>query len=212
MGSVVKAKFGARASARMIRRSNAHSGVAVGGNFGFICWTPVGPAREALEAGDREKVRAFYDNNRQHHEIKWIESGKNLVTTEGLQHILDILFVSGTSQIDPWYVRLTDSTPTVAAADTLSSHGGWAEILGYTEASGPVFNDVRVAQSVANSATAASYAISTTTATIGGAFLASVSTGTGGTLLCAVAFTGGDKVGNNGDTLEVTYSFGAADA
>lgn len=143
--------------------------------------------------------------------LKWEDTAKNLVTNVGLQHILDILFVSATSQVDPWYVGLTDGTPTVAAADTSASHAGWTEVTDYTEGARQAYVDVRSAQSITNAASKASFAINSDATTIGGAFLDSASTGTGGSLLCAAAFTGGDKSADDGDTLEVTYTFAAAD-
>lgn len=141
---------------------------------------------------------------------KWSDTMHNLVTTEGLQHILDILFVSATTQVDPWYVGLTDSAPSAAAGDTLASHGGWTELTEYTEAARQAYVDVRSSQTVTNAASKASFAINDT-ATCGGAFLCSASTGTSGTLLCVAALTGGDRSVISGDTVQVTYTFSAAD-
>ena len=66
-------------------------------------------------------------------------------------------------------------------------------------------------QSITNSANKASFSINADSQTAGGAFLASVATGTSGTLLCCAAFTGGNKSVDDGDTLEVTYTVSAAD-
>ena len=144
--------------------------------------------------------------------LKWTATAKNLVTTAGLQHALDALFAGGT-QVDPWYVGLTDGTPTVDASDTVASHAGWAEVTAYDEATRQEYVDVRANQTVSNAASKAVFTVSTNSTTIGGAFLASDNTrgGSTGTLLCAAAFTGGDKSADDGDTLSVTYEFTAAD-
>lgn len=145
--------------------------------------------------------------------IKWVDYGTNLVTNVGLQHILDILFVSATTQIDPWYMGLVNgpgSGTSYAAADTLASHSGWTENSNYS-GNRKEYVDVRSSQSVTNSASKASFSITSDSQTIAGAFLASVSTSTTGTLLCAADFSGGDKSADSGDTLEVTYTFSVAD-
>ena len=145
--------------------------------------------------------------------LKWEDVAENLVVTEGLNHILDILFAGDASanpNIDPWYVLLADGTPTVAAGDTLASHGGWVEVTAYA-GTRKEYTDVRTGQTVSNAASKASFAINSDSTTIGGAGFASVTSGTGGTLLSAAAFTGGDKSADDGDTLEVTYTFSAAD-
>ena len=144
---------------------------------------------------------------------KWRDTAKNLVTNEGLDTILNLL-LKGTANIDPWYVGLTDGTPTTAAGDQLTgTHAGWTEIEDYTEGVRQEFVDGALSsQSVSNSASKASFAIDATV-TVGGAFLASSATfGANGLLLCVAAFTGGDKAPDSGDTLEVQYTFSAADA
>lgn len=148
-----------------------------------------------------------------HGNLKWEDTAPNLVTNVGLEFILDILFVSATTQLDPFYVGLTDGTPTAAAGDTMLSHAGWSEVTAYDEAVRQTYVDVRSGQSVSNTASKATFTIDTNSTTIGGAFLISDSTkgGTSGTLLCVAAFTGGDKSADDDDSLEVTYTFSAAD-
>jgi hypothetical protein len=145
--------------------------------------------------------------------IKWTEVAHNLVTNVGLQHILDILFVSATTQIDPWYVGITNATPSPAAGDTMASHAGWTENENYSEATRQTYVDVRANQQVTNNASKASFSIDTNTQSIGGAFLTSVNTkgGATGTLLCCAAFSAGNKAADDGDTLQVEYQFSAAD-
>ena len=144
--------------------------------------------------------------------LKWRSEEHNLVVNVGLNHILDVLF-NGSAVVDPWYLGLALSSMTVASGDTMASHGGWTEATVYGTANRAVFVDVRTNQQVTNSASVASFSINTA-GTIGGGFLVSDNTknGTTGTLLCAVTFTGGDKGVSDGDTLNVTYNFSAADA
>ena len=59
---------------------------------------------------------------------------------------------------------------------------------------------------ITNSAAPSSFAMSGT-ATVAGAFLCNVATGTSGVLFSAGDFTGGDKSVASGDTLNVTYTF-----
>jgi hypothetical protein len=162
------------------------AGLLVGGMFIVTCYGPDG-------------------------RVKWRDTAYNMVVNEGLQHILDILYITATSQIDPWYVRLTAASPSPASGDTLLTHGGWTEFTDYTGGVGLEFVDVRAAQQVTNNASKASFAINQDASSIGGAYLSSVSSGTSGTLLCVAAFTGGNKAADDGDTLEVEYQFSAAD-
>lgn len=145
--------------------------------------------------------------------LKWTASGRNTVVNVGLDDVLDKYF-KGSSYTAAWYVGLTDGTPTIAAADTMSSHAGWAEVVPYSDANRPTLTLGTVAsQSVDNSASKASYTINATS-TVGGAFLSTDNTksGTTGTLYGAAAFTGGDKSVSSGDTLNVTATLTAASA
>jgi hypothetical protein len=147
--------------------------------------------------------------------LKWEDSFSNIVTNVGLQHILDILFVSATTQVDPWLVALVadnSAGSTIVAGDTMASHAGWTEDQNYSEGVRQTYVDVRSGQSVTNTASKASFSINGTT-TISGAFLTSDNTkgGTSGTLLAGGNFTGGDRAVLSGDTLNITYTFTAAD-
>ena len=66
--------------------------------------------------------------------------------------------------------------------------------------------DVRSNQTVTNSPSPAAFSVNGS-ATVGGAFITSSNTksGTSGTLLCAAAFTGGNRTVADGDTINVTY-------
>lgn len=143
---------------------------------------------------------------------KWRDTIRNLVTNEGLNHLLDVT-LSGATQDTTWFVLLTDGTPTVAAADTLASHGGWTEVTAYDEANRVAFVDGGVSsQSCSNSASPAQFTIDTNSTTVGGAGLCGVNSGTSGVLYAVGAFTGGDKSLDDNDTLDVTVTLTAAAA
>lgn len=149
-----------------------------------------------------------------HGNLKWKEVAKNIVVNTGLDDILD-KYWKGSAYTAAHYVGLTDGTPTTAAGDTMASHAGWAEVTAYDEASRPTLTLGSVAsQSVDNSASKASYTISTNSTTCGGAFITTDNTkgGTAGTLIAVVAFTGGDKGLDDGDTLNVTCTLSNSSA
>lgn len=141
--------------------------------------------------------------------LREIREWDNLVTTEGKNYLLSAGLDGGT-QITTWYLGLTDGTPTAAAGDTMSSHAGWTEVTTYTEAARQTWTGGTAASgSIDNSDAVATFTINADSTTVGGAFLASVSTkgGTTGTLYAVGAFTGGDLVLNNESTLDVTATF-----
>lgn len=140
--------------------------------------------------------------------VKWVDEIRNLVVNQGLDHLLSAALAGGT-QITAWYLGLIDATPTIAGGDTLASHAGWAEVSDYTGDRKAWTAGSVSGQSVSNSASVATFAINASV-TVGGAFLASVATGTAGTLYAGGAFAGGNRALQNGDTLEVTATFTTA--
>ena len=146
--------------------------------------------------------------------LKWEAESKNLVVNVGLQSMNAVYFSSGT-QITAWYIGLYGAAASnnPAAGNTMSSHAGWTEETGYSNANRPTctFGTATTADPsvITNSASPASFSINAT-ATIGGAFLTSSNTkgGTTGTLFSAADFQSpGDRSVVNGDTLNVTYTF-----
>lgn len=139
------------------------------------------------------------------------EEWENLIVNAGLNQLLD----GGLAGAGPWYIGLTDGTPTVAAGDTLASHVGWAEVSGYDEAGRQVWTPGAVSgQAVNNNASAAVFTITNNSTTIGGAFLADNATkgGTTGLLFAAGAFDQGDVTLSAGSTITVTAEFTQAAA
>lgn len=138
---------------------------------------------------------------------KWREEIDNLITNQGLNHILDTEFHNNTV-VSTWYVGLKHAGA-ANAADNMTSHGGWAECANYT-GSRPAFDEAAPASgSITNNASKASFSINANNQVIAGGFLCSVASGTAGTLFSVVDFTGGNKTCDNGDTLQVTYTLSA---
>jgi hypothetical protein len=147
---------------------------------------------------------------------KWSDTFHNLVMNGGLANMNSVYFVSGSQSIS-WYLGLVTgpgSGTTYSATDTLASHGatgsgGWTENTDYSgDRKIVTFGSATTANPsvVTNSASPSSFTM-TGTATIAGAFLCNVATGTSGVLFSAGDFTGGDKSVASGDTLNVTYTF-----
>lgn len=145
---------------------------------------------------------------------KWRDTIDNIVVNAGLNYILDA-GLSGGSPITSWFIGLLSASPTVAAGDTMASHAGWTEVVAYDEANRQAWTDGGVSgQSVDNSGSVATFTISTNGTDIGGAFLTSSNSKSGGTgtLYAAGAFTAGNKSLDDGDELEVTCTATAAAA
>ena len=169
------------------------------------------PVTEGVGAGGVYTLQCFDKDGK----LKWEESSHNLVVNVGLQD-MNAKYFSGSAYTAAWYVGLITgpgSGTTIAAADTMAVHGGWAENTGYSNATRPAatFGTATTADPsvIDNSASPASFSINATS-TIAGAFLVSNSTkgGTTGTLFSASDFTApGDRSVVSGDTLNVTYTF-----
>lgn len=183
--------------------SGVNEGLNLGGVFKAELYRPYGIARLS-----RKMATWFYNHGKMFHKLIWTDEYKNTVVNVGLQHVLDVTF-SSLTEISPWFLLLTDGTPTVAAGDTLSSHVGWVEETDYT-GDRKEWVEVRSGQTMTNSASVAAFAI-TGSATIGGSGLCSVATTTSGVLMSAGALSGGDRPVANLDTLNLTYTMTGSD-
>lgn len=137
--------------------------------------------------------------------VKWSERFCNLVTTEGKNDIINKYF-KGSAYTAAWYLGLAGAG-TKAAGDTLASHAGWSEVTPYS-GNRPAIT-FGTTSGGSNTATAVSYSCNGS-ATVAGAFVASVNTGTSGTLYSAGDFSGGSKLVGDGDTLNVTLTVSAS--
>jgi len=172
-----------------------------------------------LRAGEEAKATGLFeikchdkDGN-----LKWEAQSKNLVVNVGLQYMAGSALTSVT-QITTWYLGLygAGASNTPAAADTMSSHAGWTEVVAYSNATRVATTFVTATAAnpsvVTNTASPATFNINGTT-TVGGAFLTSGSAkgGTAGTLFSAADFgSPGDRSVVSSDTLSVTYTFSLA--
>lgn len=139
---------------------------------------------------------------------KWSEH--NLVTNQGLNHLLNVGF-SGDTAASAWYVGLFNTAHTPAAGDTAATIATTAgESSAYDEVTRPLWVEVGASnQSITNSASKATFTINAPT-TIYGAFLISDSTkaGTNGTLFAVSRFPAARTVIAT-DQLLVTYTLQA---
>lgn len=163
---------------------------------------------EVLSAGGVFTVTCIDKNG---HE-KWVEIAPNLVVNTGLQD-MNTKFFTGAAYTAAWYVGLvngTSATTTFSGGDTLATHAGWTENSSYTgNRKAATFSAATLADpsNINNSASTASFTMNAN-ATIAGAFLANVATGTSGLLFSAADFQSpGDRTVVSGDVLNITYSF-----
>jgi hypothetical protein len=150
-----------------------------------------------------------YDSNGNE---KWVEIAPNLVVNTGLQD-MNTKFFAGSAYTAAWYLGLvngTSSSTTYSGGDTLASHAGWEENSSYTgNRKAVTFGAATLADpsNINNASSAASFTMNAN-ATIAGAFLANVATGTSGTLFSVSDFQSpGDRTVVSGDVLNITYSF-----
>jgi hypothetical protein len=155
--------------------------------------------------------------------IKWEEEFPNLVNAVGKELMLDTLLrTSGTyTTVGPFLGLISGASPTFAAADTMTSHGGWTEFINYTVGGSAIRGTAVFTASTSTGTTpsnvttcaaaAITYTITGAGGTVGGCFLVtgsgavSTQNSTAGTLYSAGAFATA-KVTTAGDTVSVTYS------
>jgi hypothetical protein len=135
----------------------------------------------------------------------------NLVTNEGLDHVLNTVFHGGT-QIATWNIGLFEGnytpTPSITAANIASAA---TESNAYDETTRQEFNEAAASgQSITNSASKATFTMNATK-NIYGAFLISQNTkgGTSGVLFSAARFAAPKAVVDD-DQLLLTYTFNAS--
>lgn len=131
---------------------------------------------------------------------KWRETVENIVTTPGKTDIVD-KYLKGSTYTAAWYLILAGSG-TKAATDTLASHAGWTEATPYSGNRPAITWGTTSGGS--NTATAVNISINAT-ATVAGAGICTVNTGTSGILYSVSDFATSRAV-ISGDTLSVIPS------
>jgi len=143
---------------------------------------------------------------------KWVDIAPNLVVNTGLQD-MNTKFFTGSAYTAAWYVGLvngTSASTTFSGGDTLATHAGWTENTSYGgNRKAATFGTATLADpSNINNATSTASFTMNATATIAGAFLTNVATGSTGLLFSESDFQSpGDRSVVSGDVLLVTYSF-----
>jgi hypothetical protein len=162
---------------------------------------------EVLNPRGRFEVVCFDKDGKE----KWRDTIDNLVTTVGKNEMLEE-YMEGAAYTTSMFMGLK-GTGSAAAGDTQASHAGWLEV---GLANAPAYSGTRPVPSFGAAAagvkatdTAAVFNI-TSAGTVAGCFInqggTSAIDNTTGVLFSAGDFTGGNKVVDNLDTLNVTYS------
>lgn len=160
-------------------------------------------------------------------EVIHSEEFKNLITNQGKNKLLDVMF-HGDTQIGTWYLGLIDLTSYSALAATdvyaqLAGTNGWREFASYTD---PANSDSALTRPAWTEGAAASQSITNgvvvsfninAAGTVKGLFLCggtnaqtkSDATASGNYLWSAALFSGGDRAVADGDVLKVTYTVSA---
>jgi hypothetical protein len=167
-------------------------------------------SKEQIKAGGVFTVLCHDANGN----LKWEHAEHNLVVNVGLQD-MNAKYFTGATYTAAWFIGLygAGASNNPAAGDTMASHAGWTEFVGYSQATRPAcsFGASTLADPsvISNSSTPAVFTINAT-GVVGGAFLTSNNTknGTTGILFSAGDFQApGDRAVASGDTITVTYDF-----
>ena len=142
-------------------------------------------------------------------ELKGVYRMPNGITTEGMNHMLEAEFNSGSTEA-AWYTGLMDNAAfgSLAATDTaaqIDSGNNWTELTDYS--GGPTRPEwtagTAAARAITNAVTV-DFDIDATVS-INGIFISSANTGATGTLWSTASFAS-PVAAVSGDTLKITYT------
>lgn len=143
--------------------------------------------------------------------LVWSECVRNGITTVGLNHLLGVTF-NAVAQAASWFGGLIDNTgfSALAAADTMSSHSGWAETAAYSQATRAQWTPLSVSGGAVTNTSRMQFTANATV-TVRGFFLTSGSAkgGTTGTLFSTATLSASRQL-FSGQILQITYTLRAA--
>jgi hypothetical protein len=181
-------------------------GFRIGGFFTMECWN----------AWNEDGSRHRNEKGQFARRLKWVSKFHNIITNEGLDHILNVI-LHGTTAIGTWYCALVETNTSPAAGLTYATPS-FTESTAYDEATRPAYVEAAASsQSITNAASKAVFTISGTKTIYGAALVGGGSAPTtkgdaagGGTLLCYGLASPSRSVVDN-DIINLTYAIGAAD-
>jgi hypothetical protein len=135
----------------------------------------------------------------------------NVVTTEGINHVLNVT-MHDTAKTATWYIGIHTAGAPAIGTTAATYHSTHTETTSYDEATRIEWNTAAsTAKSITNSANKATFTMSGTV-TVTGAGILSVSTkqSTSGVLLAVASFASSRDLKDD-DELLVSYTLGAAD-
>lgn len=141
--------------------------------------------------------------------LKTFDQSLNDIVNQGRNDILDVMFSDGTQIASSgWYVGLISQSgySALSNADTMASHGGWAEFTGYSNTTRPAWGPGDPSGQSISNATPVNFDINAT-GTLKGVFVCTnnAKLGTSGRLWASALFTADNPV-VSGDQIKVTYS------
>ena len=149
-------------------------------------------------------------------QLAWVEHAANIVTNQGLNATLDIMF-HGATQIATWYCCMSESD-TAAAAGMTYAVPVYTELEAYDELTRPAYNEAAASgQSMTNSANKAQYTINDTKTLYGASLVGGGTDGdtkgdaAGGGTLFSYAKFGASRDVVASDVVNQTYTLSAAD-
>jgi hypothetical protein len=149
--------------------------------------------------------------------FKWQEKTRNLVTNEGLDAILDIMFHADT-QITTFYVVLAEDDVTPLATHDYATPGFTEVAAAIDEATRPEYEEgASSSQSITNNSNKATFTFNDTKVIYGAALVGGGTDANtkddqagGGILWCYAQFASSKNV-DSGDTIDLTYTLTSAD-